>query len=211
MQPSRDGPSSTVISPTATPSASSRRHASRARVVAWAADWMAAGRIGGADAGTAPSRRARAGGHALVRCAWARHRLSLRVFDRFRCGEGFRERVLARGGPRLSVGVRLAAAHRELFGSRATTARREGRGLWSRDRSRAGFVLHGEASLGVHGPLVFPKVFRRAVSLFREGRAAWRKLSDLLAERDGVVRVASGVIGRTFAEAELSAPNSTRS
>ena len=127
MQPSRDGPSSTVISPTATPSASSRRHASRARVVAWAADWMAAGRIGGADAGTAPSRRARAGGHALVRCAWARHRLSLRVFDRFRCGEGFRERVLARGGPRLSVGVRLAAAHRELFGSRATTARREGR------------------------------------------------------------------------------------
>lgn len=200
---------------------------------------MAAGRIGGADAGTAPSRRARAGGHALVRCAWARHRLSLRVFDRFRCGEGFRERVLARGGPRLSVGVRLAAAHRELFGSRATTARREGRGLWSRDRSRAGFVLHGEASLGVHGALVFPKVFRRAVSFFREatrgisfrewlrresgaddavrvagagaGRAAWRKLSDLLAERDGVVRVASGVIGRTFAEAELSAPNSTRS
>jgi endonuclease YncB( thermonuclease family) len=119
------------------------------------------------------------------------------------------------------------AAHRALFGSLATTARREGRGLWSRDRSRAGFVLHGEASLGVHGALVFPKVFRRAVSFFREatrgtsfrewlrresggddpvrvacaGRASWRKLSDLLTERDGVVRVATDVIGMTFAEA----------
>lgn len=88
-------------------------------------------------------------------------------------------------------------------------------------------MLHGEASLGVHGALVFPKVFRRAVSFFRDatrgmsfrewvrresgaddavrvagaGRAAWRKLSDLLTERDGVVRVATDVIGMTFAEA----------
>jgi endonuclease YncB( thermonuclease family) len=113
---------------------------------------------------------------------------------------------------------------RALFAALAKTARRAGRGVWSRDRSRDGFALRSEASLGRYGALVFPKVFRRSVAFFREAArgvhfrewlrsgsvandavrvagGAWRRLSDILTERDGRLHVTCDVIGVTFAEA----------
>ena len=113
-------------------------------------------------------------------------------------------------------------AHRAKFGELAEAARRARKGVWAHDRSREGFVLRSEASLGPHGALVFPKLFRRSVTFLREasrglgfrewlrgwseaddavriGEGAWRRLSDLLGERGGLVRVERDLIGVTFA------------
>jgi endonuclease YncB( thermonuclease family) len=115
-------------------------------------------------------------------------------------------------------------AERARFAALAAVARREGRGVWSRDRSRDGFALRSEASLGAHGALVFPKLFRRSVAFFREAArgvgfrewlrqssgaddavrvagGAWRRLSDLLTEREGLLRVVPDLLDVTFAEA----------
>ena len=77
------------------------------------------------------------------------------------------------------------------------------------DRPLEGFLLRSVASLGPHGTLVFPKPFRRSVTFLREatrgddavriGEGAWRRLSDLLGERGGLVRVERDLIGVTFA------------
>ena len=113
------------------------------------------------------------------------------------------------------------AAHRASFGELAVAARRAGLGVWAQDRSREGFTLRSEASLGAHGALVFPKVFRRSVAFFREasrgvgfrewlrnrsgaddavrvGGGGWRRLSDVLADRDGLLRVGCDLVGVIF-------------
>jgi len=112
--------------------------------------------------------------------------------------------------------------HRALFRSLARRARSARAGVWARDESRSGFVLRSDASLGRYGALVFPKVFRRSVTFFREGPRGvgfrewlrdWsgdddrvsvdgrppRPLSALLvADRQGRIRLTSDVSAMTF-------------
>lgn len=114
--------------------------------------------------------------------------------------------------------------HRSLFARLALAARRAGAGIWRHDRSREGFPLRTEASLGAHGALVFPKIFRRAVTYFREARSGtlferWLRdssgcddpvrvadgmqgrLSDLLKHRGGLIHMTHDPVGLTFVEA----------
>lgn len=116
------------------------------------------------------------------------------------------------------------SSHRLLFCRLAAFARKARKGIWLRDRSRDGFALHSEASLGAHGALVFPKLFRRSVVFFREaargiGFKDWLRsgavvddvlrlqsgrllrLSDVLVERNGLLHAAYDLVGLTFAEA----------
>ena len=87
----------------------------------------------------------------------------------------------------------------------------------------SGFVLRSEASLGPFGALVFPKLFRRAMTFFHEARRgmsflSWlrdesgvddevrihdgpfRHLSSALREHGGQVQLAADVLAMTFAE-----------
>lgn len=115
-------------------------------------------------------------------------------------------------------------AHRAMFRELGAAARRRRAGVWARDESRAGFVLRSEASLGPYGALVFPKLFRRSVTFFREAArgvgfrewlrdlsgvddevsvngGAFRPLSALLLETRGRVRLAADLLTTTFAGA----------
>ena len=114
--------------------------------------------------------------------------------------------------------------HRTLFRAIAEDARKAGVGVWAKDRSNAGFPLRSDSSLGPHGALVFPKIFRRSVAFFREhapsesfkewlklksgvddevraSEGGWRRLSDLIDERDGVLRLIDDPTSLVFAEA----------
>jgi endonuclease YncB( thermonuclease family) len=53
--------------------------------------------------------------------------------------------------------------HRALFAELARAARRARVGVWQHDKTAA-FALATEASIGVRGALIFPKLFRRCVS-----------------------------------------------
>jgi len=114
--------------------------------------------------------------------------------------------------------ARDARLFRELAGG----ARRAGRGVWARDRTRKGVALRSEGSLGPYGSLVLPKVFRRTVTYFREAaagvgfcewlrdwsgvddrvrtsRGRWCRLSDVVRDRGGVIRVVGDPLSMTFA------------
>lgn len=69
--------------------------------------------------------------------------------------------------------------HRALFAELARAARKARVGIWHHDRTAA-FALATEASIGVRGALIFPKLFRRCVSYltdrfhgFRGGLREW--------------------------------------
>jgi endonuclease YncB( thermonuclease family) len=114
-------------------------------------------------------------------------------------------------------------AHRALFRSLAGKAREARAGVWGRDASRSGFVLRSAESLGPHGALVVPKLFRRSVTFFRAaargmsfctwlrdksgaddevsvGGGPLRRLSTWLRESGDRVRLGADVLEMVFAE-----------
>lgn len=114
-------------------------------------------------------------------------------------------------------------AHRALFRSLAANAREARPGVWGRDESRTGFVLRSASSLGPHGALVVPKLFRRSVTFWRDaargmsfctwlrdksgaddevsvGGGPWRRLSTWLRESGERVRLGADVLEMVFAE-----------
>lgn len=114
-----------------------------------------------------------------------------------------------------------APADRRLFLELAVGARRRGFGIWALDRSLHGIAL-SPASLGPNGALVFPKLFRRCVRYLRERAVtpfgSWlashedlddavhvdgvgrpTRLSRLVLERDGTVRLTRDPLTMTFA------------
>jgi endonuclease YncB( thermonuclease family) len=114
-------------------------------------------------------------------------------------------------------------AHRALFRSLAGRARDARAGVWGRDESRSGFVLRSASSLGPHGALVVPKLFRRSVTFWRDaargmsfcawlreksgadeevsvGGGPWRRLSTWLRASGERVRLGADVLEMVFAE-----------
>lgn len=103
------------------------------------------------------------------------------------------------------------AEHRAAFRAIAQQARTARRGVWAVDET-ARFWLESERSLGEHGQLVFPKLFRRCVAFLDDRERGWeggisqwleteahgdndvvlvgrtlRRLSELVVERGAVV------------------------
>lgn len=62
---------------------------------------------------------------------------------------------------------------RELFARLARAARRQRLGVWAHDRTPA-FGLASERSIGPHGALIFPKLFRRCLAYFADRFSGFR-------------------------------------
>lgn len=63
--------------------------------------------------------------------------------------------------------------HRTLFARLARTARKQSLGIWAHDRTPA-FALASEHSIGPHGALIFPKLFRRCLAYFADRFSGFR-------------------------------------
>ncbi|MBK6697239.1 MAG: thermonuclease family protein [Myxococcales bacterium] len=57
----------------------------------------------------------------------------------------------------------MPEVHRKLFRDVARRARAKRVGIWRDDATKSGFVLHGARSVGPHGALILPKLFRRCM------------------------------------------------
>jgi len=68
----------------------------------------------------------------------------------------------------------LPREHRRALRELAHVARAHKRGVWAHDSTTRGFELHGRRSIGPHGALVFPKLFRRCVSFLADRARGFR-------------------------------------
>ena len=92
--------------------------------------------------------------------------------------------LLARGDAYPLAYRTQPAAHRAVFAEVARGARRRGLGVWALDRSARGVAVRSERSLGPHGALVLPKLFRRCVRWLQDGA---REAFTAWLARDGSV------------------------
>lgn len=115
------------------------------------------------------------------------------------------------------------AGERHVFRALAQRARAKGLGVWPLDRSAQGVALRSVRSFGPYGALVYPKLFRRCATYLLEergegfvewlaasastddevvvdGSAKVRRLSQVVVEERGAVRMTRDVMGMTFAE-----------
>lgn len=98
-------------------------------------------------------------------------------------GPTLKRAVLARtvNAAMLRAGVAYALAydtdpalHRAVFRQLAHAAKKKGLGVWAEDVTMAGLTLHGRGSVGLHGALVYPKLFRRCVQYLDDRLAGTR-------------------------------------
>jgi len=123
----------------------------------------------------------------LLRGGDARHvpaTLRADAFDRALLKETANHAQLSNGAAYLLAYTSMPASHRALFRAVARRARDDRRGVWADDSTVRGFSLRTLASIGVHGALVFPKLFRRCVDYLRDRAQGFRgNLTDWLRAR----------------------------
>jgi len=84
----------------------------------------------------------------------------------------------------------LPHVHLRALRAVAQHARHDRRGVWAQDATMRGFALHGRRSIGPHGALVFPKLFRRCVDFLADrARGFHRSFCDWLDDRHERVRI----------------------
>ncbi len=77
------------------------------------------------------------------------------------------DRMLENGLAYLTVYNTTPQAHRAFFRGVSATARQSRKGVWAADKT-GDFTLDSQASIGVGGQLILPKLFRRATSYFSD-------------------------------------------